>query len=110
MRIRKCCSAHTLLTSVPWGACLMGSLGGKVFCLREADMSDRIVGDVRSRETVPQRHAGRFIGFHALPASVSETCLAKLAFLGHARIENRCGLVVDACSTQANGHVERLAA
>ena len=28
---------------------------------------------------------------------------AKLAFLGHALMENRCGLVVDACLTQANG-------
>ena len=35
---------------------------------------------------------------------------ARLAFLGHALIENRCGLVVDACLTQADGHAERLAA
>ncbi len=35
---------------------------------------------------------------------------ARLAFLGHALMENRCGLVVDACLTQANGHAERLAA
>ena len=35
---------------------------------------------------------------------------AKLAFLGHALMENRCGLVVDACLTQADGHAERLAA
>ena len=35
---------------------------------------------------------------------------AKLAFLGHALMENRCGLVVDTCLTQANGHAERLAA
>ena len=35
---------------------------------------------------------------------------AKLAFLGHALMENRCGLVVDACLTGANGHAERLAA
>ncbi len=35
---------------------------------------------------------------------------AKLAFLGHALMENRCGLVIDACLTQANGHAERLAA
>ena len=35
---------------------------------------------------------------------------AKLGFLGHALMENRCGLVVDACLTQANGHAERLAA
>ena len=35
---------------------------------------------------------------------------AKLAFLGHALMENRCGLVVDACLTQANGRAERLAA
>ena len=35
---------------------------------------------------------------------------AKLAFLGHALMENRCGLVVDACLTQANGHAERHAA
>ncbi len=34
---------------------------------------------------------------------------ARLAFLGHALMENRCGLVVDACLTQANGHAERLA-
>ncbi len=35
---------------------------------------------------------------------------AKLAFLGHAPMENRCGLVMDACLTRANGHAERLAA
>lgn len=35
---------------------------------------------------------------------------ARLAFLGHALMENRCGLVVDACLTLANGHAERLAA
>jgi transposase len=34
---------------------------------------------------------------------------AKLAFLGHALIENRCGLIVDACLTPANGHGERIA-
>ena len=35
---------------------------------------------------------------------------AKLAFLGHALMENRCGLLVDACLTPANGHAERVAA
>ena len=35
---------------------------------------------------------------------------AKLAFLGHALMENRSGLVVDACLTAANGHGERIAA
>ena len=35
---------------------------------------------------------------------------AKLAFLGHALMENRCGLLVDACLTPANGHAERIAA
>ena len=35
---------------------------------------------------------------------------ARLAFLGHALLENRCSLVVDACLTQADGHAERLAA
>ena len=35
---------------------------------------------------------------------------ARLAFLGHVLMENRCGLVVDACLTQADGHAERLAA
>jgi transposase len=35
---------------------------------------------------------------------------AKLAFLGHALMENRCGLIVGACLTPANGHAERLAA
>jgi transposase len=35
---------------------------------------------------------------------------AKLAFLGHALMENRCGLIVDACLTQASGHAERIAA
>ena len=35
---------------------------------------------------------------------------ARLAFLGHALMENRHGLVVDACLTQASGHAERLAA
>ena len=35
---------------------------------------------------------------------------ARLAFLGHALMENRCGLLVDACLKQADGHAERLAA
>src|SRR5436305_13879781 len=35
---------------------------------------------------------------------------ARLAFLGHALMENRCGLLMDACLTQANGHAERHAA
>ena len=35
---------------------------------------------------------------------------AKLAFLGPALMEHHCGLVVDACLTQANGHAERPAA
>ena len=32
---------------------------------------------------------------------------AKLCFMGHALMENRYGLVVDACLTQADGHAER---
>jgi Transposase domain (DUF772) len=32
---------------------------------------------------------------------------AKLAFLGHALMENRCGLLIDACLTRADGHGER---
>ena len=35
---------------------------------------------------------------------------AKLCYLGHALMENRNGLIVDACVTQADGHAERLAA
>src|SRR3954452_20128862 len=35
---------------------------------------------------------------------------AKLCFLGHALMENRNGLIVDACVTQADGHAERSAA
>jgi transposase len=35
---------------------------------------------------------------------------AKLCFMGHALMENRSGLVVDACLTPANGHAERIAA
>ena len=35
---------------------------------------------------------------------------AKLGFIGHALMENRNGLVVDACLTQADGHAERVAA
>jgi transposase len=35
---------------------------------------------------------------------------AKLCFMGHALMENRHGLVVDACLTQADGHAERIAA
>ena len=35
---------------------------------------------------------------------------AKLSFMGHALMENRNGLVVDACLTEANGHAERNAA
>ena len=35
---------------------------------------------------------------------------AKLAFLGHALMENRSGLIVNACLTLADGHAERNAA
>ena len=35
---------------------------------------------------------------------------AKLCFMGHALMENRNGLVVDACLTPADGHAERVAA
>jgi hypothetical protein len=35
---------------------------------------------------------------------------AKLCFMGHALTENRNGLVVDACLTEADGHAERIAA
>jgi len=35
---------------------------------------------------------------------------AKLCFMGHALMENRNGLVVEACLTRANGHAERVAA
>ena len=35
---------------------------------------------------------------------------ARLAYLGHLLIENRCGLVVDAMATQADGYAEREAA
>jgi hypothetical protein len=35
---------------------------------------------------------------------------ARLAFLGHALMENRSGLLVDACITKVSGHAERFAA
>jgi hypothetical protein len=35
---------------------------------------------------------------------------AKLCFMGHALMENRNGLIVDACLTAADGHAERIAA
>ncbi|HEY6859247.1 MAG TPA: IS5 family transposase [Pseudolabrys sp.] len=35
---------------------------------------------------------------------------AKLCFMGHALMENRSGLIVDACLTPADGHAERVAA
>ena len=35
---------------------------------------------------------------------------AKLCFMGHALMENRSGLIVDACLTQADGRAERVAA
>jgi transposase len=35
---------------------------------------------------------------------------ATLCFMGHVLMENRNGLVVDACLTQADGHAERIAA
>ena len=35
---------------------------------------------------------------------------AKLGFLGHGLMENRSGLLVDACLTPADGHAERVAA
>jgi hypothetical protein len=35
---------------------------------------------------------------------------AKLCFMGYALMENRNGLIVDACVAQADGHAERIAA
>jgi transposase len=35
---------------------------------------------------------------------------AKLCFMGHGLMENRNGLMVDACLTEADGHAERIAA
>lgn len=35
---------------------------------------------------------------------------AKLCFMGHGLMENRDGLLIDACLTQADGHAERVAA
>ena len=35
---------------------------------------------------------------------------AKLSFIGHGLMENRSGLLVDACLTPADGHAERVAA
>lgn len=35
---------------------------------------------------------------------------ARLCFLGHTLMENRSGLIVDACLTAADGHAERIAA
>ena len=35
---------------------------------------------------------------------------AKLCFIGHGLMENRCGLIVDARLTRVSGHAERLAA
>ena len=35
---------------------------------------------------------------------------AKLCFMGHGLMENRHGLLVDACLTLADGHAERIAA
>lgn len=35
---------------------------------------------------------------------------AKLCFIGHTLMENRSGLIVDACLTPAGGHAERIAA
>ena len=35
---------------------------------------------------------------------------AKLCFIGHGLMENRSGLIVDACLTRVSGHAERLAA
>ena len=35
---------------------------------------------------------------------------AKLCFIGHGLMENRSGLLIDACLTQADGHAERVAA
>jgi transposase len=35
---------------------------------------------------------------------------AKLSFIGHGLMENRSGLMVDACLTRADGHAERVAA
>ena len=35
---------------------------------------------------------------------------ARLCFIGHGLMENRSGLLVDACLTEADGHAERVAA
>ena len=36
--------------------------------------------------------------------------VAKLCFMGHGLMENRNGLLIDACLTLADGHAERVAA
>jgi hypothetical protein len=47
-------------------------------------------------------------GSEALPQGPGKE--AKLCFMGHALMENRNGLLVDACLTKADGHAERIAA
>ena len=69
---------------------------------READFH----GQKRSNEThASTTDPGRAALFARDRARKPSSC-----FMGHALMENRNGLVVDACLTEANGHAERIAA
>jgi Transposase domain (DUF772) len=68
---------------------------------READLH----GQKRSNETHASTTDPEARLYRKVPGKE-----AKLCFMGHALMENRNGLVVDACLTEANGHAERIAA
>ena len=62
-------------------------------------------GKKRSNETHVSTNGSRCT---ALPQGAGKE--AKLCFIGHGLMENRHGLLVDACLTPADGHAERVAA
>jgi transposase len=62
-------------------------------------------GQKRSNETHASRSDPQARLYRKGPGKEAELC-----FMGHALMENRSGLIVDACLTEASGHAERVAA
>lgn len=74
-----------------------GPSAGGVWCNAEADFH----GEKRTNDT----HASTTDPDARIYKKGKE---AKLCFMGHGLMENRHGLLVDACLTLADGHAERV--
>jgi transposase/IS5 family transposase len=94
--------------------------------LEAAEEQSSVPADAASTSPAPKAGSNAEVDFHgqkrsnATHASVTDPearlyrkgkgKVAKLCYMGHALMENRNGLVVDACLTEADGHAEREAA